>query len=178
MGSRCHSLAESLRNTSSAPSAAKPTNAAWTSIAPPRGTATLPGSMLSARTGTAASAVPNGTNNNLAPSRTRSGPATNISTAIAATPPNICPARTMRGRSNVARCCSGAIAALARDIKRADSAADCRSLAGTCASCTAVISVCLSCGARSSTYSAKRSSLARRMSGNTSPRINAAAISV
>ena len=178
MGSRCHSPVESLRNTSSAPSAAKPTSAACTSMAPPRGTAMFPGSIFNARTGTAASAVPKGTNSSLAPSRTRSGPATNISAATAATPPNSCPARTMRGRSSAARCCNGAMAALARVIKRADSATDGRSCAGTCASCTAVINVWLSCGARSSTYNAKRSSVARRMSGSTSPRMNAAVMSV
>ncbi len=178
MGRRVHSVAESARNTSSAPSAAKPTRAACTSIAPPRGTLTLPGSTFTSRLGTAASAVPNGTNRRRALVRSDSGPNTSATTAMSESRPSEPPARCMRGRSSAIRSCSGRIAPVARCMRRAASGADMRSASGVWASCTAEMSACLSSGARSSTYSANRSSLARRRSGSTRQRTIDAAMSV
>ena len=177
IGKRVHSAPESLRNTRSAASAANPTSIARTSIAPPRGTVAFPGWTVTSRRGTAASAVAQGTNSSRAPSRTAAGPSTKSNAATSAEPPSSCPARTMRGRSSEARSCNGRMAAAARVIRRADSDAETRWASGRCASCTAVSSAWRNCGACSSTYSAKRSSLARRSSGKINPRTTAAAMS-
>ena len=177
MGSRTHSDAESVRNTSSAPSVANPTSDALTSTAAPRGMAAFPGCTRTANVGVAASATDHGANSSRAVLRNCCEPIANISAAPTAIMPSDRSAFRTRGRSRAPSRCSGRTIASVRSMRRAVSEGDARSASGTSSSCTAESSACRSCGAPSSTYSANRASLARRMSGNTRKRPMATTIS-
>ena len=170
IGRRVQSALESLRNTSSAPSAAKPTSVACTSMAPPRGTVALPGSTVTSRFGTAASAVDQGTNRSRAPSRNgrrtqheqqrRPRPPVRPATArrapCAAAPASRVPAADGWPPS---RGSSGAPTTMPTRAPPQDDALPAPPSAAPAATA----------GACSSTYSAKRSSVARRSSGTIEP---------
>ena len=176
IGRRTHSLDESVRNTSSAPSAVKPASAARTSTAAPRGMVALPGVTCTASVVVAASATDHGANSLRAVSRSACGPTANSSAAPTPMTPSERSARIMRGRSSVAPRCKGRTTASVRSTSRAVSEGDARSASGARSSCTAESSDCRSCGARSSTYRANRSSLVRQMSGMIIQRTMAALI--
>ena len=151
IGRRTQSDAESERNTSSAPSVAKPTSAAFTSTAAPRGMAAFPGSTRTASVGVAASATDHGAKSCRAVWRNCFGPIANSSAAETLMMPSERIARRTRGRSIASSRCRGRTTASVRSRRRAVNEGDARSVSGTFSSCTAESSACRSSGACSST---------------------------
>ncbi len=136
IGRRTHSLEESVRNTSSAPSLRNPESDARMSTAAPRGIVALPGFTITAITGVAASATDHGAKIIFAVLRSAAGPTPNSSAPPIISAASVCPARIMRGRSSDAPCPSGRTAFTVRSTSRAVSEGD---ASGMRSSCTAEI---------------------------------------